>query len=66
MDINPLCGNAQLPTCDQITRACRLYEAGGNSEEFRVSFAGELDETGLMLVWCSAIACFRVNERLFG
>lgn len=51
------------PTSAQIQRACRLYEAGADSETFRKAFANELTSHGMALAWCAAIAALTIDER---
>ena len=41
MDRQP---NENKPTCKQIDRACRLYEAGASSQDFKAAFIGELTD----------------------
>lgn len=65
MDRNPNENNPSVPNCDQITRACRLYEAGANSRDFTESFGDELNAEGMMLLWSAARTSFAIDEKLY-
>lgn len=51
------------PNAEQIDRACRLYSAGADALTFAASFAGEVDEEGLWLLWHAARTALAIDER---
>lgn len=59
MDILP---NAVRPTCEDINRACKLYNAGGTKEAFAETF-GHLAQNELAYLWVAAQVNHEMGRR---